>query len=674
MSEECKIRSVVLIGHRNVGKTMLAEAILWKTGTTKRCGATDEGSSVCDYTEDEIQRKMSISVATCFAKSGEYTINILDTPGYSDFVGERMIGVRAAEVGVIVVPASGTIDVGTDKAFKLLVDSGKGVIFFVNKIAKENADFAGTLDALKAKFGTSKVQAVTVPDKSGVDFSKVTNVLLDGPADLKEALIETVSEADDALMEKYLESGELTPDEIGRGFAAGIKNRTLFPVFAGDSIKDQLGVPELVKALVDFGPSPLDAVVTARDGDGNEVPVKVGAGEPFAGLVFKSTTDQYVGNISFVKVLSGTIRENSTVYNSSKAANEKVGSILKFQGREQSQVPSAGPGDIVALAKLKSTTINDTLVASSGQRIAFPPIAFKEPMISISVRPVTKKDEEKISDALHKLQESDPTLKARRDEQTGELVLYGMGDMHLQINIDRIKNKFGVTVETGLPKIPYKETIRGKADIEGKHKKQSGGHGQFAVVNIKFEPNERGGGIEFVDEIKGGSVPSQFIPAVEKGLFEAAKDGVLSGNPTIDFRARLHFGKFHTVDSSEQAFKTATRKAFKQGMNAADPVLLEPIMNLEVTVPSECFGDIIKDLSSRRGRVVDSSGEGDTQVLRAQVPLAEVLKYSSDLKSITGDRGDFDLEFSHYEDVPGMVQEKIVAAYKSQAATDEDDD
>lgn len=673
------IRNVVLAGHGGTGKSSLAEAILYSTGAISRMGRVDDGSSASDYDPDEIQRGMSInaSVLPCEWKSTK--VNLIDTPGYPDFIGDVVGSMRAAEAALIIVDGSGTIEVGTETAWDLSQAAGITRMFFVNKLEKENQDFNRTLEALRAKFGTS-VAPLQVPIGSEDSFNGVVDLLthkaytwangkiqdaeipadvVDKVAEMRESLIESVAEMDDALMEKYFDEGTLNDEDVAKGLEIGLRTGKVVPVLCGSAMK-MVGVDTLLNFIVASVPSP--AAVPAVEGtDPSGTVEKRGPEDPFCALVFKTMADPYVGKLTYFRVFSGSIKSDSHIYNVSKERDERVGQVYFVQGKNQEATPEVGAGDIGAVAKLQETITGDTL-CDKAKPVVLRPIDFPEPVHSIAVKAKTKADEDKLGPGLQKLAEEDPTFKSSRDAEIGQTLMSGLGETHLDIVVERLKRKFGVEVETETPKVAYRETVTAMAEAQGRHKKQTGGRGQFGDCWVRLEPQPRGEGYEYVDAIVGGAIPRQFIPSVDKGIREALNAGILAGYPVVDVKATCYDGSFHTVDSSDMAFQLAGRLAFRTAAEKARPVLLEPVMELEVIVPEEYMGDVIGDLNTKRGRVggMEPIG-GGRQLIRAQVPQAEVIRYSVDLRSLARGRGRFTMKFSHYEEVPAHAAQQVIA-------------
>ncbi|NLB17618.1 MAG: elongation factor G [Syntrophomonadaceae bacterium] len=660
-----QIRNIAFISHGGAGKTSLAEAMLYNTGVTSRLGRVDDGNTVSDYLPEEIKRKISVSTSLIPCEYRDHKINILDTPGFADFLGEVRGAVKVAENALVVISAVAGVEVQTEIFWEEAQDLPK--IAFINRMDRENANFEKALADMRSKLhGT--IVPLQIPIGAETDFKGVVDLLkmkalffgADGkyreediPAELmgdietyKEQLVEAAAEGNDDLLNKYLEGEELTNEEIKSGIAEAASKGAVVFVFCG-SATSNIGVLPVMDFIVDCMASPSQA-----EGKDNE---------PLAALIFKTNADPYIGRLNFLKVVQGKLKADSVAYNFVKEKDEKINQILVMRGKDQQAVPEAHTGDIVAVAKLTETTTGDTLtVKSNPQEIE--PIEFPVPNLGTAIEPKAKGDEDKLGSALQKLMEEDPTIKLEKNAETKQTILTTMGESHSDIIIERLNRKFGVEVRTVEMKIPYRETIRGQVQVEGKHKKQSGGHGQYGHVWLRLEPSEE----EFVfgEELFGGSVPKQYVPAVEKGLREALPEGVLAGYPVTNMKAILYDGSYHSVDSSEMAFKLAAILAFRKGVEQANPAILEPICNIEVEIPEQFMGDIIGDLNSKRGRVLGMEPSGRNQVIKAQVPYKEVLRYSIDLKAITQGRGKYKLEFDHYEEAPPKVAEEVIAKAK----------
>lgn len=679
------IRNVGLIGHSGSGKTSLAEAMLYNSGSTDRLGKIDEGNTICDYDPEEIKRRISISNAIAPCEWKDNKINIIDTPGYFDFVGEVKSALRVVENAVIAVCAVSGVEVGTEQVFKYAEDANLPRIFFINKMDRENANFNKVLDQIREFFGPKAVP-LQLPIGSEANFNGIVDIVSEKaysfadknlkeceiPEDLKDtlakyrsALLEAVAETDDDILMKYLEGEELTDAEIEKGLRKGIISGDIFPILCGSSLTNK-GINLLLDVICNYAASPQDRPdeIVVKPGTDEEIIRKCSADEPFSALVFKTMADPYVGKLTLFKVFSGSVKSDTSVYNVTQNQTEKFGQIYALKGKKQENITEVVAGDIAAVAKLQYTTTNDTL-ADKENPILLKPIDFPKPVLTLAAQPKSSGDEDKISSGLARLMEEDKTFEVSKDPETSQLLVSGMGEIHLEVLAAKLANKFGSEIVLELPKIPYRETIRETVKVEGKHKKQSGGRGQYGHVWLELQPTDLNEEFQFEDKIFGGAVPKQYVPAVEKGIREALKEGVLAGYPMIGIKAVLYDGSFHPVDSSEMAFKIAGSMAFKKGALQAKPALLEPIMDLTVVVPENFMGDIIGDLNKRRGRVLGMDQKDGMQHIKAQVPMSEILRYATDLRSMTQGRGSFVSTFSHYEEVPAMIAEKIIAETKN---------
>jgi len=681
------IRNVALIGHGDCGKTSLASAFLFVAGAVNRLGRVDDGTTTTDFDEEEISRKISLQTSLAHLEWRNTKINLIDTPGYAAFVADAKAGLAVADAALLVVEAVAGVQVITERVFKYCQEYQVPRVFVINKLDRENASFERTMASISERFDRRTVP-VQIPIGSESGFEGVVDLIAmkayryakDGsgtvtegpvPADLTDAaadshakLVEMVAESDDKLMEIYFESGELPHDKMVAGLHKAFLERKVFPVVLSSAIR-AIGIRNILDAIVELMPSPLErgARTAANPADGAEASREPRNDAPVSAFVFKTVADPYAGRLSLFRVVSGVLKGDSTVQNVNRGTAERLGTVNLLQGKQLVAVPELRAGDLGVVAKLKETRTSDTL-ADPAHPVQYPAIAFPEPAISFALEPKSKGDEEKISTALARLMEEDPVLRVARDARTHELLVSGNGQVHVEVAIAKMKKKFGVEAILRQPKVPYLETIKKKVGpVQGRHKKQTGGRGQFGDCWIEMEPLPRWGGFEFVDKIFGGSIPQNFRPAVEKGVRESADRGWLSGNPVVDFRVRLTDGSYHDVDSSEMAFKIAGSLAFKAAIEQARPTILEPIYSVEITAPEENMGDIMGDLSSRRGKPQGMETQGHFQVIKALVPLAEMLSYASTLKSITSDRGTYHMEFDHYDEVPAQVQEKIIADY-----------
>ncbi len=664
------IRNVVLLSHSGAGKTILSESLLNQTGVTNRIGTVEDGTTVSDFEAEESKRGNSVQTSIMHAPWRNHKINILDTPGYADYRGEVVSGIRVADCAVIVVSAPSGLEVGTSQMWKMADDLSLPRIVYISKMDRENADFGRALDSLTERFGRHLVP-LQVPVGSEASFSGVINVLAkdaDVPEELQsevddamERLTEAVAEIDDELADKYLEGEKITEVEIRAGLIKGIREATLVPVLAG-SPPNSIGVTELLDVIADYMPSPADVgnVSVTIVGTDGESELTCDSDGPLAALVFKTAADPFVGRLSYFRVYSGTLGSDSQCWNANKSEAERVGQVFVVNGKSQDSLDSLAAGDIGALSRLNSVVTGDT-ISSREKPVVIEGLNFPIPVHHMAVSPKTKADVDKMTSSLSRIAEEDPSLIVSRDEQTLEVIMQGLGDTHLDVAIEKMKRKFGVELEMSIPRVPYMETISRRARVEYRHKKQSGGHGQFGHVWLEVEPLPRGSGFEFAQSIVGGVVPREYIPAVEKGVRSALDGGVVAGFPVIDFKATLVDGSFHTVDSSGVSFEIAGGHAATKGMAQAGPVLLEPIMKVDITVPDEFTGDIIGDLNGRRGRIQGMVPNGDgTTTINCEAPRAEMLTYATDLRSQTQGQGSFTLEFDHYEDVPQHLVDQVV--------------
>ncbi|OQX87412.1 MAG: hypothetical protein B6D55_03435 [Candidatus Omnitrophica bacterium 4484_70.2] len=657
MREDLDKKKVFLLcGHAQSGKTSLAEAILFKSGATTRLGKTVEGTTVSDYEEDEKARKSSINLSLLFGEYKGYSLQFIDTPGYVDFIGEPIASARASDFAVIVVDAVGGVEVGTEKAWEIVRKENLPCIFFINKLDKENTNFNKIAEEIRSSLTRKAVPFCEI--KNG----EIVNVL-NQEGESYNKIMESVAESDDALLEKYLERGSLESNELKSALKKAVVTSQIFPIVGGIATELK-GIDLLLELILEIMPS-VDKVLgrKAKDKEGKEIVINPGNEQPFSAQVFKTVIDPYVGQLSIFRVFSGKLSANSEFFNSTKGNKERIGAIYILQGKQQISQEAVCSGDIAAVAKLKETTTQDTL-CEVGKEILFPPIEFPIPPFSASVKPKTRQDEERISTALARLMSEDPTFDVSRHSQTKELIVSGMGELHLNVIIERMKKKYQANVELGTPKVPYMETITKSVKVQGKYKKQTGGRGQYGDVWIEVDPLERGKEFEFVDKIVGGAIPRNFIPSVEKGIRKAMEEGILAGYPVTDIRVSLYDGSYHPVDSSDIAFQIAGSMALKKALQEANSVILEPIMNVEIVVPEEFMGQITGDINARRGRILGMEMKGKNQVVRAQIPLGEMFKYASDLRSVTAGRGSYTMSFSHREIVPQRIAQGIIQEAK----------
>ncbi|HEY7667592.1 MAG TPA: elongation factor G [Actinomycetota bacterium] len=678
------IRNVLLVGHGGSGKTSLLEAMLFTSGAITRMGTVEDGSTVSDHDPDEQRKGISVSLSMAPVEWNGVKINVLDAPGYADFVGDLRSAIRAADAVIVVVSAVDGVEVQTEAAWELAVEAGLPRAIFVNKLDRERASFEDTLAQLVSSFG-NQVAPLELPIGQEHEFRGVAD-LLHEKADLypsgpiaqegewpdelhamadpaREKLMEAVAEADDDLIEKYLEDGTLDESEIVTGVKEGFARGRIAPVICGSATK-AIGVDRLLAFIAEEFPSPIDRGPVEVHGKGGE-PKERGCdpSAPLTAFVFKTVSDPFVGHITMFRVFSGRVRPDSTVYDATQGADERVGQLFALRGKDHESVSEVSAGDIGAVAKLQHTHTGDTF-STKDDPVQLPSIELPEPLLAYAIEPKTKGDEDKLSTGLARLREEDPTLRVSRSDETHETVMYGMGEAHLEVQIERLKRKFGVEVTTRPAKIAYRETIRGRAKGLGRHVKQTGGHGQYAVCNIEIEPLPRGEGFVYESKIFGGAIPQQFIPSIEKGIVKTMTDGVVSGNPMVDVKVTLVDGKFHSVDSSDMAFQIAGSLALKEAVEAAGVVILEPIVELEVVVPESFTGDVMGDLNAKRGKIqgMEQIG-GGKQRIRALVPQAEVARYVIDLRSMTGGRGAFAMRVSHYEELPQHLAQKVIDDY-----------
>jgi elongation factor G len=683
--DAASIRNVLLLGHGGAGKTTLMEAMLFAAGAVTRMGKVEDGNTISDHDPEEVRKGISVSLSMAPIEVGDVKINLLDAPGYADFVGDVYSAIRGVDAVLLVVSAVEGVEVQTEIGWELAAEAGLPRAILINKLDRERASFERTLDGLVKAFGT-QVAALHYPLGEEHTFEGVADLLSrraytygsspqgqegDWPDDIvakadpfREKLTEAVAEADDALLEKYLESGELSEEEIVQGVRAGFHEAKIAPVLLSAAAKPA-GVDRVTRFIADVFPPPsARPPVKVIGKDGAEQERACDPSGPLTALVFKTVSDPYVGHISMFRVFSGRVRPDAAVFNATKRTDERVGQLFALKGKDHDTLSEVPAGDIGAVAKLSHTTTGDTF-STKDDPVTLPPVTMPEPLLAFAVEPKTKGDEDKLSTAIARVTEEDPTLRVDRSEETHETVMYGMGEAHLDVVLERMKRKYGVEVSHRPARIPYKETIKGTARAQGRHVKQSGGHGQYGVCWIEVEPLPHGGGFEFVDKIVGGVIPNQFIPSVEKGVLKAMTEGVAAGYPMVDVRVTLYDGKFHSVDSSDIAFQIAGSMALKEAAQQAGVALLEPIVELDIVVTDDHTGDIMGDLNSKRGKILgmEQIGAGKQRV-RALVPQAEVARYAIDLRSMTGGRGTFTMKFSHYEEVPTHLAQKVIEEHQ----------
>ena len=683
-----KLRNVGLIGHGATGKTSLAEALLFYTNNTDRLGKVEEGNTVMDYEQEEKKRGISLSTSIASFEENDTKINIVDMPGYFDFQGEMSQGMRAVDIATIVVCAVSGVQVGTEKAWDYCEKIKLPRAFFINKMDRENADFDKTLEEMKNSFGMNIVPIqypigkesnfsgiVDVISKTAVKYnSKTSKVestdipdeLVDKIEEFKQMIMEAVAETDEELLDKYLNDGELSDEDIYTGLIKGCAQGEIAPVLCGSALK-VIGIKSMINSIVQCFPSPEHSLPqkAVNLNNNEEVFIKTDENKPFSALVFKTIADPFVGKISLFRVMTGKINGELTVLNPNKEKQEKLNHLFFMKGKNQIPTKEIVAGDIGAVSKLQYTATGDTL-CSEDFKVMYDKINLPKAVMPMAILPKSKGDEEKISLSLSKLMEEDPVFKVERDVENAETIIWGLGETHLEVIASRIKSKFGADVILQEPKVPYRETIKGISDVQGKHKKQSGGHGQYGDVKIKFEPRQDGElDLQFVDKVVGGAVPRNFIPAVEKGLRDCISNGVLAGYPVVGLKATLYDGSYHPVDSSEMAFKVAASIAYKKGLESAKPILLEPIMNVQILVPDSYMGDVMGDVNKRRGRVIGMEPEGKLQKISVEIPMAEMFSYATDLRSMTQARGSFTSEFLRYDEVPANEVRKILDDVKS---------
>ncbi len=686
--EPNSLRNIAIVGHGATGKTSLCESLLFIAGKTDRPGRVDDGTSSMDFEPEEQKRRISISAATNFFEWEKHKITILDTPGDSNFSYDTRNCLRVADGAVVVIDAVGGVEFQTEKVWEYADEYKLPRIVFISRMDRERADFFTSVETIKRRLG-KKATPVLLPIgkednfKGVIDLITKKALIFDGssgayksadiPADMKdivekyrENMVEDIAESDEKLMDKYLDAGELSDDELKAGLKKGVMSLSLLPIACGSAVKN-IGIAPFIDLVINALPSPVErGPVTGKKPGKDEAETRMPEeSAPFSALVFKTIADPYAGRLTLFRVFSGTVTSDSTFYNSSRKITERFGNIFFLEGKSQKPVESLVPGDIAAVAKLKETSTGDT-ICNEKAAIIFEKVVPPPPIMSFAVSPKSRGDEDKIVSSINRIIEEDPPLTFRREEQTKEMILSGMGQVHIEVSIEKMKRKFGVELTLKTPKVPYKETIKGKTNVQGKYKKQSGGRGQFGDCWLDIEPLPRSGGYEFADKIVGGVIPQQYRPAVDKGIVEAMLEGVIAGYPVVDVKVSLVDGSYHTVDSSEMAFKIAGSMGFKKGVLACQPVLLEPIVNIDIEIPDEYMGDVIGDLNGRRGKVLGMESKGPNRIIKGLVPLAEILRYAPDLRSMTSGRGTFTYEHSHYEEVPPFIAEKIIAESKKE--------
>ena len=684
-----KIRNVCLMGQRGSGKTSLADAVAFNTGVNNRIGSVDGGTSIVDFTESELARKTTITLKLMAVEWNDCKINLIDTPGHLDFIGELLSGARVADSIGVTLSATSGVEIGTQLQWKAISSFTPSRFFFVNKIEAEGADWNRALASIKEIFGKQAV-AVEIPIGEGASFKGVIDLLhlkaynyddkgnrneIEIPAELKDAadserenLIEVAAEADDALLEKFFAEGTLNNEDVQKGLLLGVENGKVFPVLFGSALQN-IGTKLLLDFIVEYLPAPnqMPAEQAHKTGTDNPVEVKPDPKAKTSAFIFKTLSEGHLGDLSFLKVYSGELKSGMDLQNQQNGSTERASQTYSFQGKNRIDIPSLIGGDIGVLVKLKQTHTGNTL-ADSVFSVTFNPVDYPNSVMDVAIRPKSKGDEEKIAAGLHKLREEDPTFKIISDPALQQQVLYAQGSTHIDVIVEKLKKRFNVEVELTRPRIPYRETIKGKSEVQYKHKKQSGGRGQYGDVHLRIEPNARGTGFEFVDAIKGGVIPGKYIPAIEKGVIESMQHGGLAGSQVVDVKVAVFYGSYHDVDSSDMAFKIAGLMAFKQGFMDCKPILLEPIFNVAVTVPDEYTGDVMGHLSSKRAKIAGMDPDGCNQVIKATVPQAELYQYSVDLRSMTQGQGFYTLEFSHYEEVPHEQAQRIIDMYKTERA------
>jgi len=683
------IRNIALVGHTSSGKTQLASAMLSVAGMVNRFGKVDDGTTVTDYDEEEVARKHTLSASLAYAEWNKQKINIIDTPGVGNFLSEARAALQVTGTAVVVVDAVAGVMVQTEKVWAAAAELGMPRLIVLNRLDRERASLDRALQSLRdacsrtvipiqlpigeeksfrgvVDLVSRKAYVFETNDSGGFKEEAVPDTMAAAVDAAREALIEMVAEVDEKLMERFFEAGTLSDEELVAGLKSATASAKLFPLVCTSALAN-IGVPQLLDAILDYLPSPAERPFRAIDKAKQEFRCPADETMPPQAFVWKTIADPFAGRITMFRVVTGTVKADSTLFNKTRESQERLGHLVLLQGKTQTSVPEIKAGDLGAVAKLKDTLTNDTL-GDKADPVTFPAVTFPEPVLSYAIEPKTRGDEDKISTSMHRIEEEDPSIRYSRDPQTKELLLSGQGQLHIEVTVAKLKRRFSVDVNLKPPRIPYRETIKGATEAHGRHKKQTGGHGQFGDCKIKVEPLPRGSDFEFVDDIFGGSIPRQFIPAVEKGIQDARLRGYLAGYPMVDFRVTVYDGSYHDVDSNELSFKLAGSLAFKDAMTRARPTILEPVMNVEVYAPSDFAGDLMGDLNGRRGRIAGMDTRGATTIIKAQVPMSEMLTYEQHLTSATGGRGSYHMEYSHYDEVPAHLQTKIVAAAKAERA------
>ncbi len=689
------VRNVALIGHGHCGKTTLAAGFLFTAGGTNRLTRVDEGNMITDYDDDEISRKMTISTALAVVEWAKKKINVIDTPGFNTFINDTKAAMAAADAALVLVDGVPGVEVQTEKVWSFADEFELPRAIVINKLDRERSDFNRALDSVQKFFGRLAVP-LQLPIGAEKEFKGLVDVVRmkaftytndgdgkgkegDIPGDLTEAaqkaheaLIEMVAEGNDALMEEYFDKGTLPPDKIQDGLRLAIHERRIYPVLCASGLRN-IGTDQLLNFIIENFPAPSEREKVTGQLNGKDIQRSIKDTEPVSAFVFKTVADPFAGRVTYFKVISGVVKNDAHLMNARTGGDERLAHIGVLMGKTIQPVNEIRAGDIGAVAKLKDTLTNDT-IGDKTSPISYPAVHLPEPSIAFAISAKSRQDEDRLSNAIQRILEEDQSLRFYRDPQTKEFLLAGSGQQHVEVIVSRLKKRYGVDVELKAPKIPYRETIRGKADVQGRHKKQTGGHGQFGDCWIRLEPLARGAKFEFANEVFGGSIPRNFIPAVEKGIVEAAANGFLAGFPVVDFKCTVYDGSYHDVDSSEMAFKLAARKAFKAGMQEAKPAILEPVMNVEIQAPVEYAGDLMGDLNGRRGRIQGMDTKGVTQIIKAQVPMSEMLNYQNDLISMTQGRASFHMEFDHYDYVPALQADKIIAAARAAKTGEEEEE